>query len=78
MKVEILGPGCAKCNKLMESVKEAVSELSVEAEITKVDKINEIMKYGVLMTPALVIDGKVKCSGKVPAVDQIKEWLQEK
>lgn len=78
MKIEVLGSGCPKCNNLLALAKESVNDLNIEGEITKVSKISEIMKYGVLMTPALVIDGKVKCSGKVPASADIKKWLQEK
>jgi len=76
MKIEILGMGCPKCKKTAANVEQAVRELGIEAEIVKVEKIDEIMKYGVMMMPALVIDNEVKCAGKIPAVDEIKKWIK--
>ena len=76
MKIEILGMGCQKCNKLMDNAKEAVAELGIEAEFVKVDDIKQIMKYGVMTTPALVADGVVKVSGKVPTKEEIKDMLR--
>ena len=78
MKIEILGTGCPKCKKLAELVEQAVKESGIEAEITKITEINEIMNYGVMITPALVIDGKVKIAGKIPSLEEIKKWLKEK
>ena len=75
MKLEVLGPSCAKCNKLYEATKEAVQKAGVTAEVTKVSDLAQIMKYGVLSTPALVIDGKVASSGKVLAPDEIAKVL---
>ena len=75
MKIEILGTGCAKCKTLETSVKQAVNELGIQAEIVKVEDIVEIMKYGVMGTPALVIDGNVKSSGKVLDKEAIKKML---
>ena len=75
MKIEILGMGCAKCKKLEELVRETVQENGVSTEISKVDDIKKIMGYGVMTTPALVIDGKVKVAGRFPAKDEIKNWL---
>jgi len=75
MKIEILGTGCPKCKKLTENAEEAVKELGINAEIVKVTKINEIMGYGVMVTPALAVDGKVKSAGKVLSKDEIKEIL---
>jgi len=75
MKIQILGPGCMKCQTLAENTKQAAVELGLDCEIVKVTAINEIMKFGVMMTPALVVDGVVKVSGKVPAVSQLKEIL---
>lgn len=77
MKIEILGTGCPKCKKLTELVKEAVDELGISAEILKVDKINDIMNYGVMITPALAIDGKVVVAGRIPSKDEIKKWINE-
>ncbi len=75
-KIEILGMGWAKCNQLAERAKEAVKELGVEAEVIKVQDIKTITNYGVLMTPALVVDGVVKVAGKVPKVEEIKGWIK--
>lgn len=75
MKIEVLGSGCAKCKTLEANVREAVSELAIEAEIVKVDDFAEIAKFGVMMTPALVVDGEVKLVGKVPGKDEIKNIL---
>ncbi len=75
MKIEILGSGCAKCNKLKELVEKVVNEAGMDAEIVKVEDINQILDYGVMITPGLVIDGEVKVAGKIPSEDKIKEWL---
>ena len=75
MKIQILGTGCPKCKKVAEVAEKAVAEIGVEAEIVKVTDINEIMNFGVMMTPALAIDGDVKVSGKIPSIEQVKEWL---
>jgi small redox-active disulfide protein 2 len=72
-KLIILGPGCAKCTKLYEMTKEVVESLGIKHELVKVNDIQEIMKFGVMMTPALVVDGKVKVVGKVPSLDEIKD-----
>ena len=74
-KIQILGTGCPKCRKLAEHTEQAVKELGLDCEIVKVTAINEIMKFGVMMTPALAVDGEVKFAGKVPAVSQLKELL---
>ena len=78
MKIEILGTGCPKCKKLNELTEEAVKELGVSAEIIKVTDINKIINYGVMMTPALVIDDDVKVAGKVPSKQEITDWIEEK
>ena len=75
MKIEILGSGCAKCKTLENNVREAVKELAIEAELIKVDDFVEIAKFGVMMTPALVVDGEVKLVGKVPGKEEIKKIL---
>jgi small redox-active disulfide protein 2 len=74
-KIIILGTGCPKCKKLAENAEAAAKESGIDYEIQKVTDINDIMKFGVMMTPALVIDGQVKVVGKVLAVEQIKELL---
>ena len=76
MKIEVLGVGCAKCEKLYQHVLEAVKLSGKKIEVIKVEDIQKIMAYGVLSAPALVIDGKVKAAGNVPKVDQIKEWIK--
>jgi small redox-active disulfide protein 2 len=78
MKIEILGPGCPKCKKLSELTAEAIKELGVSAEIAKVTDINIIIGYGVMLTPALVIDGVVKIAGKIPSKKEITKWIEEK
>ncbi len=75
-KIEVLGAGCAKCIKLEELSREAADELGLEYELTKVKDINKFADYGVMMTPALVVDGEVKVSGKVPSVEEIKEYFK--
>jgi small redox-active disulfide protein 2 len=74
-KIQILGTGCPKCKKLAESAEAAVKDSGGEFEIEKVTEINEIMKFGVMMTPALAIDGRVKAVGKVLSPDEIKSML---
>jgi small redox-active disulfide protein 2 len=75
-KIEILGMGCAKCNQLAERTKDAVKELGIDAEVNKVQDIKTISNYGVLVTPALVVDGVVKIAGKLPKVQEIKELIK--
>ncbi len=77
MKIEILGTGCPKCKKTKELTKEVVNELGVSAEIIEVTDINKIINYGVMVTPALVIDGNVKVAGKIPSKKEIKRWIKE-
>jgi small redox-active disulfide protein 2 len=76
MKIEVLGMGCANCNRLYQNVVEAVKLSGKEIEVTKVEDIKKIMGYGVLSTPALVIDGVVKVTGNVPKTDEIKKWIE--
>ncbi|MCX5678889.1 MAG: thioredoxin family protein [Candidatus Omnitrophica bacterium] len=78
MKIEILGMGCPKCKKLYENAQAAVKESGVNAEIVKVEDIQKIMDYGLMSTPAIVINGEVKTAGRVPAPDEIKKWLSTK
>ena len=77
MKIEVLGMGCATCNKLYEHALEAVKLSGKKAEVIKVEDIQKIMSYGVLSTPALVVDGVVKSTGNVPRIEQIKEWIKK-
>jgi small redox-active disulfide protein 2 len=74
-KLQILGTGCPKCSDLAEKTEEAAKALGIEYELVKVSDINDIMSFGVMMTPALAVDGEVKVSGKVPGVEEIKELI---
>jgi len=74
-KIQILGTGCPKCKKLAENAEAAAKDLGIEYSLEKITEINEIMKFSVMMTPALAIDGKVKVVGKVPSPDEIKKML---
>ena len=75
-KIQILGTGCPKCKKLTENAEQAVRELGLECEIEKVTGINEIMNFGVMITPALAIDGEVKVVGKTPTPEDIQKLLR--
>ncbi|MFH2001813.1 MAG: thioredoxin family protein [Planctomycetota bacterium] len=74
-KLQILGPGCPKCRQMAANTEAAVKELDLDCDIEKVTAINEISKFGIMVTPALVIDGQVKVVGKVPTVEEIKKML---
>lgn len=76
MKIEILGTGCPKCKKLEENARKALDETNKKAEVIKVTDINEIIGYNIMSTPAIVIDGDVKASGRIPDVEEIKTWLK--
>lgn len=76
MKIQILGGGCPKCNKLAETAEAAAKELQLDYEMEKVTDINQITAFGVMMTPALAVDGEVKVVGKVPSVDEVKGLLK--
>ncbi|HSH71370.1 MAG: thioredoxin family protein [Deferrisomatales bacterium] len=75
MKIEVLGTGCAKCNKLYEAAKEAVSQAGIQAEVTHVTDLAELMKRGVMVTPALAVDGAIKIAGKVPKPAELAKLL---
>ncbi len=75
MKLQILGTGCAKCNALTTATEQAAHALGLPYELEKVTDLKQIMAFGVMVTPALVVDGKVKVSGKVPSVDDLKKLL---
>jgi small redox-active disulfide protein 2 len=75
MKVKVLGTGCAKCKKLYAEAEKAIASAGVAAGLEKVEKLDEIMKYGVMMTPALVIDEEVKAAGRVPNSAEMVTWL---
>ncbi len=75
MEIKILGTGCQKCKTLEKLTREVVEQNGIDASITKVEDIMEIMKYGVMATPALVVNGKVEIKGRVPSSDEIKQLL---
>ncbi len=75
-KLQILGTGCAKCEKLAQTTETAAKELGLDYQMEKVKDLNAIMSFGVMMTPALVVDGVVKVMGKVPSVDELKAMLK--
>jgi small redox-active disulfide protein 2 len=74
-KVQILGTGCSKCKKLFEVAQQTVKEFGIEAEVTKVEDINEILKFNVMMTPALAVDGEVKVVGRIPKPEEIRKLI---
>ena len=74
-KIQILGTGCPKCKTLTENAEKAAKELNLEAEIEKVEKLQDIMKFGVMLTPALAVDGEVKSVGKVLSTEELKNLL---
>jgi small redox-active disulfide protein 2 len=76
VRIEILGVGCDRCNALYRRVEQVLRDEGLEGELVKVDRLDEIMKRGVLMVPGLVIDGAVKSSGCVPSVPEITAWLR--
>jgi len=76
MLIQILGTGCAKCEKLAETTKQAAQEMNLTFELMKVTNLQEIMKFGVMTTPALVVNGTVKVAGKVPSVEDVKKLLK--
>jgi small redox-active disulfide protein 2 len=75
-KIQILGTGCPKCKQLAACAEQAAKELAIPYEIEKVTQINDIMKFGVMITPALVVDGNVKSAGKVLTLEEMKKFLQ--
>ncbi|HBB91671.1 MAG: redox-active disulfide protein 2 [Bacteroidetes bacterium GWF2_49_14] len=77
MEIKILGTGCAKCKNLEQVTRDVVKEMNLDATITKVEDIMEIMTFGVMTTPALVIDGKVVLKGRVPSANEVKQLLTQ-
>ena len=74
-KIQILGTGCPKCKKLMDAVQQVVKEKALEAEVTKVEDITEIMKFNIMTPPALVVDGVVKVAGRIPKPDELRDMI---
>ncbi len=77
LNIKVLGPGCANCRKLEEIAREAVASLGVAAEIDKVTDMQQIIDYGVLKTPGLVVNGRLVSSGRIPAPGSVVAWLRE-
>jgi len=77
MEIKILGSGCSNCQSTENYVKEALAESGLDVKLDKVTDVMEIAKYGVFMTPAVVIDGKVKSVGKIPDMEEIKTWIEQ-
>jgi small redox-active disulfide protein 2 len=77
MEIRILGTGCPRCDEVEKRTMNALVELNVAADVQKVKDINEIAKYGILGTPGLVINGKIKSSGRIPSMEEIKSWIKQ-
>ena len=76
MDIKVMGPGCSKCAEAEKIVKSVVEEAGIEATVEKVSDFQEIAKHGVFSTPAVVIDGQIKCVGKVPTKSEVQDWLK--
>ncbi len=76
MKIQVLGAGCTKCKTLEERIRQVIAKHQLDVEVEKVTDLQEIMRYGILMTPGLVIDGVIKSSGSIPKDDQLLAWLK--
>ncbi len=77
MKIEVLGTGCAKCKQLEKDVYDALAELNITADVSKVQDIKQIMSYKIISTPALVVDGQVKIAGRLPRKEELHSYLEE-
>ncbi|KPK77496.1 MAG: hypothetical protein AMJ89_02320 [candidate division Zixibacteria bacterium SM23_73] len=77
MKIEVLGPGCRRCHDTLERVREVLEELKLDAQLVKITDVFEIIDKGVSVTPALIVNGKVKFQGKVPSITEIRDLLSE-
>ncbi len=77
MDVKVLGPGCSKCKELEKKVKNVAAENNIKIQLEKVKDLNDIMSYNIMMTPGLVINGKIKSAGKLPSEEEILQWLLE-
>ncbi|MDI6655749.1 MAG: thioredoxin family protein [Methanobacteriota archaeon] len=77
MEIKILGTGCPRCKKTLEIVTEVLEENKIDAKITKVENVNDIINYGIMLTPAIVINEKVKCSGVIPGKDDVLRLIKE-
>ena len=77
MRIEVLGPGCSKCDNTFDKVKQVLDELKLEAELTKITDVFEIIDRGISVTPTLIVNGKIKFQGQVPSIKEIKSLLVE-
>lgn len=77
MEIKVLGPGCPRCGEVEKRVKKALAEVNVTAAVEKITDIKKIMEQQILATPGLIINGKVKCSGRIPSLEEIKGWIRE-
>lgn len=77
MEIKVLGPGCPKCGMVEKRVKSALADLDVAADVEKITDIKKMISFGILATPGLVINGKVKSAGRIPRIEEIKAWIQE-
>ena len=77
MEIKVLGPGCSNCAEVEKRVKNALAELGIAADVEKITDIRKMMSYGILATPGLVIDGRVKSSGRIPRIEDIKLWIRD-
>jgi small redox-active disulfide protein 2 len=77
MEIKVLGPGCSRCEKTAKVLEEALAESGAKTQVEKVTNMMEIASFGVFGTPAVVIDGQVKCVGKIPSKDEVLAWLKE-
>ncbi|HDS45572.1 MAG TPA: thioredoxin family protein [Methanomicrobia archaeon] len=75
--MKILGTGCPKCRKAYANAQRAIADLGIEVKLEKVEDFDEILRYGVMITPTVVIDGRVRASGRIPSREELKQWLQE-
>ena len=76
MEIKILGVGCPKCERMEKNVKKVIDDIGIQAEVEKVKDIEDMMEYGIMMTPALVINNETKCQGRIPSTQEIKSWLK--
>jgi small redox-active disulfide protein 2 len=77
MEIRILGPGCPRCHEVEKRTLNVLAQLGAAADVQKISDLKKIMEYNILGTPGLVINGKVKCSSRIPSLDEIKRWIQE-
>jgi len=77
MEIKILGPGCPRCEEVEKRTINVLAEMNIPADVQKITDLNKIGEYKVFATPGLVINGKVKCSGKIPSKEEIKKWIEE-